>query len=62
MKRIEESDGYYWAKPRDDECDGFEPAFVYHHDGVAYQVWFTGMDTPFLAEQCIIKEKVTRKV
>jgi hypothetical protein len=37
-----------------------EPAEVDHEDGKAVRVWFTGIETPFPADDCIIYEEIAR--
>lgn len=57
-------DQFFWVAPKSSAADPetFEPAAVdFKDDGEPDQVWFTGMDVPFDAKDCVIAEQITRK-
>jgi hypothetical protein len=51
---------YHWVRIKSDPHATAEPAEVDYEDGRAVRVWFTGMETPFPADECEIYEEIVR--
>lgn len=51
--------GFHWAAPKTDPKEP-EPPQVDYQDGKPVRVWFTGIETPFPADDCIIYEEIVR--
>jgi hypothetical protein len=50
---------FYWAALKTDPRVP-EPAKVDHEHGNPVRVWFTGIETPFPADECMIYEEIVR--
>jgi hypothetical protein len=50
---------FHWAALKTDP-KGPEPAEVDYEGGRPVRVWFTGIDTPFAADECMIYEEIVR--